>query len=113
MDDSIFITNLVEKLDRIRREKLATQVEIEMATGVRQDVISKVLSGKRKRRTRSIEKLDQYADMLISSPTVSSKVTEAVAHFLAFGTEADLVASIRMCASLASGRPVTIQPESV
>lgn len=106
MNDSLFISCLADKLRRIGREGLATQKEIEMATGVRQETISKVINGKRRRRNATLIALDKYADMLIANPNVSSEVTEAVVEFLAFGTEADLVASIRMCASLASGRPV-------
>lgn len=106
MDDSLFIENLVEKLRRIRRERSATQKQLEAATGVRQETISKVLNGKRVRRTRQLEALDKYADMLVSDTKLSANVTAAVSEFLVFGTEADLVASIRMCASLAGGRPL-------
>ena len=106
MDDSLFITNLAEKLRKIGREGIATQTQIEAATGIGQETVSKVLNGRRRRRTQSLEALDRYADMLISKRSMPERVSEAVAEFLAFGSEADLVASIRMCANLARGRPL-------
>ncbi|MFA6114183.1 MAG: helix-turn-helix transcriptional regulator [Sphingomonas sp.] len=106
MDDSDFISSLADKLRRIRRDGLATQKDIETATGIRQETISKVINGKRHRRNATLIALNKYADMLILNPKVSTEVTDAVVEFLTFGTEADLVASIRMCASLASGRPL-------
>ncbi len=107
MNDSLFIANLAEKLRKIRREGIATQIEIEAATGICQETVSKVLHGKRRRRTEALDALDRYADMLISNRKTPDRVSEAVAEFLAFGSEADLVASIRMCASLVRGKPLT------
>lgn len=108
MDDSLFIAELASKLCRIRRERLATQKQMERATGVSQETISKVIHLKRRRRNPTLIALDNYASMLLEErgTAVSPEVTEAVAEFLSVGSEADLIASIKVCANLARGRPV-------
>lgn len=108
MDDSLFISNLARKLRKIRRERLATQRQMERATGVSQETISKVIHLKRRRRNAALIALDNYANMLLQKKgiSVSPEVTRAVAEFLSVGSEADLIASIKLCANLASGRPV-------
>ncbi len=108
MDDSLLISDLAKKLRRIRREGLATQTEIAKKTGVSQETISKVTNLKRRRWNTALIGLNNYANMLLKkgNHTVSPEVSEAVADFLSFGSEADLIASIRLCANLASGRPV-------
>jgi transcriptional regulator with XRE-family HTH domain len=109
MDDSLFISDLAKKLLRIRRERLATQAHMEEATGVSQETISKVMHLRRRRRNAALVALDNYANMLLSEKTgtISPEITDAVAEFLSFRSEADLVASIRMCAKLASGRAIS------
>lgn len=42
-----------------------TQIEIQQATGVHQSQVSRILSGKSKRVSRSVEKLCKYAETLI------------------------------------------------
>jgi transcriptional regulator with XRE-family HTH domain len=108
MDDLLFVSDLARKLRQIRRERLATQQQMEDATGVPQETISKVIHLKRRRRSAALIALDNYANMLLKKkgPVVSPEVTDAVAEFLSVGSEADLIASIKMCANLASGRPV-------
>lgn len=88
--------------------RLATQLDIEKATGISQETISKVINQKRRRWNSTLIVLDNYANMLLEEKNraISPGVTDAVAEFLSFGSEADLIASIRLCASLASGRPV-------
>jgi transcriptional regulator with XRE-family HTH domain len=108
MDDSLFVLELARKLRQIRRERLATQKQIERATGVPQETVSKVIHLKRRRRNLTLITLDNYANILLNKKgtAVSPEVIDAVAEFLSVGSEADLIASIKMCANLASGRPV-------
>lgn len=108
MDDSLFISDLARKLRQIRRKRLATQKQMESATGVPQETISKVIHLKRRRRSPALTALDNYANMLLKKMDigVSLEITDAVAEFLSVGSEADLIASIKMCTNLASGRPV-------
>ena len=106
MDDSHFLSELAEKLRTIRRRKLATQECMERSTGVGQETISKVLHGRRRRRSEQLERLNQYADMLLNEHAFPTSVKTAVNEFLAFGTEDELVASIKLCAGLVARRPV-------
>jgi transcriptional regulator with XRE-family HTH domain len=104
MDESAFLDALAKKLKVVRARGLATQIEIQAQTGVDQGTISKVLNGKRKRVNNRLRTLDQYANMLIGEVTLSPAVSEAAREFLAFGSEAELVASIQHCARLVSAR---------
>ena len=105
MDDTQFIAKLAQKLRRIRADGLATQKQIEAATGVIQETISKVLNGKRRRRNDALERLDKYANMLLNDLSVPASVTDAVVDFLTYGTEEELVTTIRFCARLVARRP--------
>lgn len=107
MSDSDFLKSLSEKLGAIKRRQLATQKEIATATGVAQEDISKVMHGRRQRRTASLDRLDAYADMLLGAKAMPPTVSDAVREFLAFGTEAELVASIRLCTRLVARRPAS------
>lgn len=104
MDESAFLTALAKKLRVVRSRGLATQIEIEATTGVDQGTISKVLNGKRRRVNARIRALDQYANILLSEIALSPAVSEAARDFLAFGSEAELIDSIRHCARLVSHR---------
>ena len=104
MDDSRFLADLAQKLRTIRRRRLATQTAIEARTGVCQETVSKVLNGRRRRRTEELNRLDKYADMLLSENALPPAIKEAVGDFLAYGTEDELLASLRMCARLVAGR---------
>lgn len=104
MDDSAFLDALAKKLKAVRSRGLATQLELEAYTSVDQGTISKVLNGKRRRVNDRLRALDQYANMLLGEIVISPGVSQAAREFLAFGSEAELVASIQHCARLVSGR---------
>lgn len=106
MDDSLFMVSLAAKLRRIGRERIATQAEIEAATSILQETISKVANGHRRRRSAAMDTLDRYTDMLLGHTVIPPGVGEAVREFLAFGTEEELIASILLCAGLAGRRGV-------
>lgn len=104
MDESVFLDELAKKLKVVRSRGLATQIEIEAQTGVDQGTISKVLNGKRRRANNRLRALDQYANMLLGDMTISPQVGEAALEFLAFGSEAELIDSIRHCTRLVAHR---------
>jgi transcriptional regulator with XRE-family HTH domain len=104
MDESAFLEALAKKLKSVRTRQLATQAEIEAETGVDQGTISKVLNGKRRRVNDRLRALDVYANMLIGEVVLSPAVTDAAREFLAFGSEVELVDSIRHCTKLVSHR---------
>lgn len=104
MDDSVFLLELANKLKAVRSRGLATQIEIGARTGVDQGTISKVLNGKRRRVNDRIRTLDQYANILLGGVTLSPRVSEAAREFLAFGSEAELIDSIRHCTRLVAHR---------
>lgn len=104
MDESTFLLELAKKLKAVRSRGLATQTEIEAKVGVDQGTISKVLNGKRRRVNDRLRALDQYANMLLGEVTLSPQVSEAAREFLAFGTEAELIDSIRHCTKLVAHR---------
>ncbi|MDP4540344.1 helix-turn-helix transcriptional regulator [Qipengyuania sp. DY56-A-20] len=104
MDDSAFLLELAIKLKAVRSRGLATQTAIEARTGIDQGTISKVLNGKRKRVNDRLRALDKYANILLEDVTLSPQVTEAAREFLTFGSEAELVDSIRHCTRLVAHR---------
>ena len=104
MDESAFLDALAKKLKRVRAQGLATQEQIERETGVDQGTVSKALNGKRRRVNDRLRALDQYANILLGEVTLSAAVSEAARDFLAFGSEAELIDSIRHCARLVSHR---------
>lgn len=104
MEDAAFLEALAKKLKVVRARHLATQSEIERRTGVHQETISKVINGKRRRVSPALRVLNDYADMLITTSSLPPVVTEAAREFLAFGTEAELVDSIRHCTRLVTHR---------
>src|SRR5687768_15942545 len=104
MDESIFLEALAKKLKLVRARSLATQDQIEAQTGIDQGTISKVMNGKRRRVNDRLRLLDNYANILLGNVTLSPAVSEAAREFLVFGSESDLVASIRHCARLVSQR---------
>ena len=104
MDESAFLLALAKKLKVVRLRGLATQTEIEAKVGVDQGTISKVINGKRRRVNDRLRALDQYANMLLGETTLSPQISEAAREFLAFGSEAELVDSIRLCTRLVAHR---------
>ena len=104
MDESTFLLELAKKLKAVCSRGLATQTEIEARTGVDQGTISKVLNGKRRRVNDRLRALDQYANILLEGVTLSPQVSEAAREFLAFGSEAELIDSIRHCTRLVAHR---------
>ena len=103
MDSASFLAELADRLRAIKRRKLATQEQIQEDTGVDQATISRVLNGQRKRVTEPIERLMEYANMLLGSDEVPSDVQEAARQFLRRGgSEAELIASIEHSAKLVS-----------
>lgn len=104
MDDAAFLEALARKLRAVRARHLATQCEMEAKTGVHQETISKVMNGKRRRVSAALHTLDNYADMLLRTTSLPLVVTEAAREFLAFGTETELVDSIRHCTRLVTHR---------
>ena len=105
MEPSDFLAELAEKLRAIERRGLATQQEMERATGVDQTTISRVVNRRRKRVTEPLRRLKVYADMLLSDEELPSEVREAAREFLSQGgTEAELIASIKHSAKLVSRR---------
>jgi transcriptional regulator with XRE-family HTH domain len=104
MDEAAFLKSLAQKLKLVRERGLATQADIEVQTGVHQETISKVLNGKRRRVNERILVLDRYANMLIGEVILSPTVSDAAREFLAFGSEEELVDSIRHCTRLVAHR---------
>lgn len=104
MDESTFLLELAKKLKAVRSRGLATQTQMEGEVGVDQGTISKVLNGKRRRVNDRLRSLDQYANMLLGEVTLSPQVSEAAREFLAFGTEAELIETIRHCTKLVAHR---------
>ena len=101
MDTELFFANLAEDLRAVKRKKLATQLEIEEKTGVAQATISRVMNGKVRRITESIERLKKYVNMLLSEDDVPATVKDAAREFLGRGgSEAELIASIEHSANL-------------
>lgn len=100
MQEETRIADLAVKLRAIKRRGLATQAEIESATDVDQTVISRVQNGRRKRMSAGLERLDKYADMLLSGGDVPERVRLAACRFLVVGTETELVASIDLARQL-------------
>lgn len=104
MDESAFLLELARKLKAVRLRGLATQVEITERTGVDQGTISRVMNGKRRRINERLRALDRYVDMLLGEVALSPQVSDAAREFLAFGTEAELIDSIRHCTKLVAHR---------
>ena len=104
MDESAFLEALAKKLKLVREQGLATQTQLEEQTGIHQETISKVLNGKRRRVNERIRTLDRYANMLLGEVDLSPAVSDAAREFLAFGSEAELVDSIRHCTRLVAHR---------
>ena len=103
MDSATFLAELADRLRAIKRRRLATQLEIQQDTGVDQATVSRVLNGQRKRVTEPIERLMEYANMLLEADELSSYVQEAARQFLRRGgSEAELIASIEHSAKLVS-----------
>lgn len=103
MEPALFLVDLADKLRAIERRNLATQQEIEAATGVDQSTVSRVLNRRRKRVTEPIRKLMAYADMRLSKEDLPTEVRDAAREFLSHGgTEAELIASIKHSAKLIS-----------
>jgi transcriptional regulator with XRE-family HTH domain len=100
MQEAKRIAGLAAKLHAIKARGLARQADLEEATGVDQSVISRVQRGHRKRMSATLERLDRYADMLLSGPDVPDRVQEAARKFLVVGTESELVASIELARQL-------------
>jgi len=93
--DTEKLVELSRSLHLILQKKLATQLEIQRATGVDQPTISRARSGKLKRLTAKVEVLQNYANMKLSPPTASKKISDLATRFYeAGGTDAELEASI-------------------
>ena len=106
--EQVSLDELAVKLLAVRHRRLATQKEIEAATGVDQGTVSRVLRGKRRRVTDPIIRLDRYVNMLLNSTNVSEEILGAATAFLGRGgSEAELIASIHHSADLVSRRLAT------
>jgi len=105
MEESARVAQLAAKLRSIKQRSLARQVDIERETGVDQTVISRVINGHKKRMNPALQRLEAYANMLLSGGEVSPRVKEAAQRFLVYGTEGELIASIEMAKRLVSRQP--------
>jgi transcriptional regulator with XRE-family HTH domain len=98
-DDSL--KDLANKLRAVKVLGLATQSDLSDNTGVDQGTISRVLNGRRKRKTEALVRLENYVNMLLKTVELSGEVQEAARKFLQMGgTEAELIASIEHSAQL-------------
>lgn len=105
MDNDNFLPELAKKLYAVKRRNLATQRDIETATGVNQAMISRVMHGKCRRVTDRLRRLDKYVNMLISDDEMPNPVRDAAREFLGRGgSEAELIACILHSANLVSGK---------
>lgn len=105
MSDAQYLLELAGKLRQLLTDKIVTQKQIQDAIGVDQSTISRVLNGKRKRKTDQIVRLMKYVNMRIKPAKISSQIESAARDFLVQGgTETELVASIEHSAKLVSGR---------
>ncbi len=104
MDESAFLAALAVKLKIVRSRGLATQTEIQERIGVDQATISKVLNGKRRRANERLHALDRYTNILLGEVSLSPQISEAAREFLAFGSETELVDTIRHCTRLVAHR---------
>lgn len=97
----VSLESLAEKLRAVKSRSLATQVQLQKATGVHQATISRILNGRRCRMTPPLAELEKYVDMLLGDEKLSLEVQDAAKDFLVRGgTEAELIASIEHSARL-------------
>ena len=105
------MAELASKLRAIAERELATQQEIAVATGVDQSTVSKLMNGVRRRRTKAVDRVNGYADMLLTRVELPDAVVSEASRFLVFGTEEQLVASIRLCIDLVTRRARGSEPD--
>lgn len=99
------LEQLALDLHRVFRARLATQIEISVATGVSQSTVSKAKRRVLKRETADTRALQKYANSLLVKRALSQAVREALEGFLsAGGSEAELIETITMTTRLVRGR---------
>jgi transcriptional regulator with XRE-family HTH domain len=103
-DDAARLRALTEALRVVKAKALATQKELESATGVDQTTISRIMRGRRRRFSSNLNSLEQYANMLIHETEIPVAVQQATKEFLVVGTETELIASIKLARQLVAGR---------
>lgn len=104
MADLELMEELASKLRAITDRGLATQVEIAARTQVDQSTVSKLMNGVRRRRSEAVDRVNEYADMLLRRSELPDGVISEANRFLVFGTEEQLIASIRLCTDLVARR---------
>lgn len=105
------MAELASKLRAIAERKLATQQEIAVAAGVDQGTVSKLMNGVRRRRNEAVDRVNGYANMLLNRVELPDAVVSEARRFLVFGTEEQLVASIRLCIDLVTRRARGSEPD--
>jgi transcriptional regulator with XRE-family HTH domain len=103
-DDAARLRALAEVLRVLKAKALATQKELETATGVDQTTISRIMNGHRRRFSSNLMRLESYANMLTQGTEIPVAVQEATKEFLVVGTETELIASIKLARQLVAGR---------
>jgi transcriptional regulator with XRE-family HTH domain len=103
-DDAARLRALREVLRVVKAKGLATQKELEAATGVDQTIISRIMQGRRRRFSNNLNSLERYASMLIHGTEIPVAVQQATKEFLVVGTETELIASIKLARQLVAGR---------
>jgi transcriptional regulator with XRE-family HTH domain len=104
IDDAARLRGLREALCVVKSKRLATQKELELATGVDQTTISRVMNGRRRRFSGNLSSLEQYANMLLCHTEIPAAVQVATKEFLVVGTESELIASIKLARELVARR---------
>jgi transcriptional regulator with XRE-family HTH domain len=103
--EALHLRSLQHKLKRIRLARLATQRDIEQATGVDQTTVSRAAAGMLRRKTSSTIRIEQYASMLLAGPGLPDTVEKAALGFLSMGgTEVELLETLRLATELVRHR---------
>jgi transcriptional regulator with XRE-family HTH domain len=109
--ESTALHHLQRALARVKRGRIATQIQIEKATGVPQSTISRARNGQLKRETPSTDRLLKYVNTLLGENDPPARLKQVVSEFLAAGGDAealsDIVGAATRMLDSSRQRPVT------